>query len=96
MNSNDRSTAIVVDGVATKYGVEEFDRDAYTVKGVIDLSVTCAYSTLPASKGTRKMGIMPPIVDGAPQLESYGCRVMGLVSCGRANKSSSLFANLSI
>ncbi|KAK9446293.1 hypothetical protein VB005_00138 [Metarhizium brunneum] len=37
MNRNNKSTAIAVDGVTTKYKVEEFDRDANTVLGVADL-----------------------------------------------------------
>jgi hypothetical protein len=96
MNSNKRCATIAIDGVATKYGVEELDRNADTIKDVIDLSVACAHSTFRASKGTRKTGKVPPIINSAPQHESHGYKVMGLVRRGRANESSSLFTNLSI
>jgi hypothetical protein len=65
VNSDERSATVIVDGVATKYFVKELDRDTDSVIYIVDLSVKCAFITLYASKGTRKIGTVLPIVNGA-------------------------------
>lgn len=86
----------VVDSVATKYGVEEFECDANAVANIIDLSIAYASSTFSASKSARKSGSVLPIVDGPLKNEGCCATIMRLIPCRRLNKSSLLLAYLSV
>jgi hypothetical protein len=67
VNSDERSATVIVDGVATKYVVKELDRNTDSIIDIVDLSVKYAFVTFYTSRGTRNIGKVLPIVNGASQ-----------------------------
>lgn len=65
VNSDKRSATVIVGGVAAKYFVKELDRDTNSVIDIVDLSIKCAFITFYASRGTRNIGTVLSIVNGA-------------------------------